>query len=141
MWQPHHYEASEFNTTVPPPMSELKSIVSSWLESQPFFQKRITSKYSQGWSELARRVVRTGSKSGPNWLAGRSELARKMSKTKAVRTGSRFLRFQKWHTFRAPEQKSQFGPPKVVRTGSNRKSWAMPRFEWNSMVIWYTRSW
>ena len=123
MWQQNYYEASESNTTAPPPMPEMNSVVSSWLESQPFPRNRITSKHSQGWSKLARRLVQTGSKSGSNWLAGRSELARQMSKTRAVRTGSRFLDFQKWHTFHAPERKSQFGPPKVVRTGPLRKSW------------------
>ena len=72
-------------------------------------------------------MVRTGPKSGPNWTARRSELDRRIGKMGAVRTGPRFLCFQKWHTFHAPERKSQFGPLKVVRTGPLRKSWAGER--------------
>ena len=76
-------------------------------------------------SELARRAFRTGSKSVPDWLALRSELARETIKNRPFRTGSRFLTSPKWHTFHAPERKSQFRPRNVVRTGSNRKSWVL----------------
>ena len=94
-----------------------------WLKSVPFLWSGVISGLFRGWSELDRRVVRTGPKSGPNWTARQSELERETGKMGAVRTGPRFLCFQKQSTFHAPERKSQFGPPKVVRTGPLRKSW------------------
>ena len=72
-----------------------------------------------GRSELARGVFRTGSRGVPNWLA---RVPNWLAKG-AFRTGSRKLTSQKWHTFHAPERKSQFRTPLAFRTGSNRKSW------------------
>ena len=110
MWQQDCHEESKLIPTSPPHMQGPSFAVAFWLGYVAFPRNGIISSLFWGWSELDRRVVRSGPESGPNWTAqlaksGRSELDRD------------FYVFKTQNTFHAPERKSQFGPPKVVRTG------------------------